>query len=648
MKSATLLLTLFLLIKLSPAQILFEENFDYPAGTGLTLYGWTAHSGAGNNPIQVVSPGLNYTDYPGSGMGNAVELIYTTSSSEDVNKNFPDQTSGNVYSAIMVKINDAASPGTYFFHLGPATLGTTFRGRVFVEKDASNNIAFAVSKSSNTPVYTSFIYSLNTTYLIVMKYVFNTASSADDEVKLWINPSISGSEPPSDLTQTDTGSDASDLGTVALRQGTPTQGIPSPGLDLDGIRIGTTWESVVSGTVTNPPVVSNLINEPFPASENIVITCDVTIASGVVDSVRLYYYTALDMNTLDSLPMTATVGDQYQAVLNPLPNGASLAYWVKAWGNDVSSTSAQSKVMIGIPDISTFHLQTDSDGIPLNLGYLVRLEGIVTVSTGVFSTSNYDFYMQDNTGGINVFRYNYTADSTQYQAGDSLQVVGTIDQYRGKAEITNFKITLLNSGNPLPSPIGITIEDMGEEYESRLIEISNASLVSGTWVVNPPDSSYNLTISDGTGDLVLRIVGSTDIGGNPQPSWPVTVTGIGTQFVSSAPYLGGYQIQPRSYADFVTTGIADRRPLVYDYRLDQNYPNPFNPSTVIPYQLKEAGKVDLRVFNILGQQVFSLRQWQAAGPHEIVFDGKNLPSGIYFYKLQAGQFSSARKMVLAR
>jgi hypothetical protein len=649
MKFSMLLLTIFILFNFSHGQILFEENFDYQAGTNLTDYGWTAHSGSGNNPIQIVSPGLVYAGYPASGIGNAAQLISTTSSAEDVNKNFQDQTSGNVYAAFMVNVNEGASPGTYFFHLGPEVLGTTFRGKVFVEKDSSNNIAFGVAKGSNSDAaYTGFVYSLNTTYLIVMEYIFNNSGSTDDEVKLWINPSITGSEPTSDLSQTDTQSDASDLGTVALRQGTPTSGVPSPGLDIDGIRIGTTWESAVSGTVTNPPLISNLVDEPFLADENITITCDVTIASGVVDSVRLYYYTALDMNTMDSLDMTAMGGDQYQAVLNPLPNGSSLAYWVTAWGNDVSSTSSQSKVMIGIPDISTFHLQTDSDGVPLNLGYRVRLKGITTVSTGVFSGSNYDFYMQDNTGGIDLFKYGYGPDSTQYLAGDSLLVVGTIDQYRGKAEVTDFDITVLSSGNPLPDPIRITIEDMGEEYESRLIEIANVNLVSGTWIVNPADTSYNLTVNDGTGDLILRIVGSTDIGGNSQPSWPVNMVGIGSQYVPSAPYLGGYQIQPRSYTDFVTTGISQPQAIVYNYRLDQNYPNPFNPETVIPYQLKEAGVVDFRVYNILGQQIFALRQHQTAGPHTIVFDGKNLPSGIYFYRLQAGDFSSARKMVLAR
>ncbi len=634
-------IVLFLFGVVWAQQPLFEDNFDYPANTNLTDYGWTAHSGAGNNPIQVVSPGLIYSGYPGTGIGNAVSLISSTSSAEDDNHNFSEQTSGGVYAAFMVNVSDAPTVGTYFFHLGPTTLGTTFRGKVFAQQDGSNNLAFGIAKANNADVvYSSYTYALNTTYLIVMEYVFN-GGSADDVIKLWVNPDISGNEPPADVTQTDSGSDADNLGTVALRQGSG-----GAALVLDGIRIGTTWQSVTSGTVVNPPVISSLTSDPFPANQAFDITCDVTIATGAVDSVKLFYYTDLDPANTDSMLMTYVSGDQYSANLNGLPNATSLDYWVKAWGNSVSSISGDVKVIVGIPDISIFHLQLDPDGLPLTLGYLARLRGIVTVSSGIFSTTNYDFYIQDNTGGIDVF--NFGIGSTVYSAGDELEVVGSIDHYRGKLEILNFQATVLSTGNPVPQPIGIGIEDMGEEYEGRLIRFDNVNLVSGTWFVNPPDTNYNLTINDGTGDLTLRIVGSTDIGGNPEPSWPVSVVGIGTQFVSSAPYFGGYQIQPRAYSDFITTGISDPKPVVTRYRLEQNYPNPFNPKTTIRYELKSAGKVSLRVFNILGQQVYAFSAKQSAGAHSVAFDGSKVPSGIYFYKLEAGDFQAVKKMILAK
>ena len=153
----------------------------------------------------------------------------------------------------------------------------------------------------------------------------------------------------------------------------------------------------------------------------------------------------------------------------------------------------------------------------------------------------------------------------------------------------------------------------------------------------------------------MRIVGTTDIGGNPEPDWPITLVGIGGQYDYSSPYFEGYQIQPRSYSDFIPTAIASEDQLIHEYQLSQNYPNPFNPETRIQYSLKKTGEIDFRVFNILGQEVYRLTTEKPAGSHELVFDGRNLSSGIYFYQLsvgssagKAGEFKAVRKMVLSK
>jgi len=82
------------------------------------------------------------------------------------------------------------------------------------------------------------------------------------------------------------------------------------------------------------------------------------------------------------------------------------------------------------------------------------------------------------------------------------------------------------------------------------------------------------------------------------------------------------------------------------FSLSQNYPNPFNPSTIINYALPQSGNVTLKVYNIIGQEVATLFQgFQKAGSYTANFDASKLASGVYMYRLQAGQFDATKKML---
>ena len=83
--------------------------------------------------------------------------------------------------------------------------------------------------------------------------------------------------------------------------------------------------------------------------------------------------------------------------------------------------------------------------------------------------------------------------------------------------------------------------------------------------------------------------------------------------------------------------------------LSQNFPNPFNPVTTIHFALPQAGQVRLVVYNYLGQQVAELANgFHQPGFYAATFDGRNLASGIYFYRITTGQFTDLKKMVLVK
>ena len=98
---------------------------------------------------------------------------------------------------------------------------------------------------------------------------------------------------------------------------------------------------------------------------------------------------------------------------------------------------------------------------------------------------------------------------------------------------------------------------------------------------------------------------------------------------------------------YIVAGIEQFTNDIKEYSLSNNFPNPFNPSTKINYQIQELSFVTLKVFDVLGNKIATLvNEEKPAGSYKVVFDRNGLPSGVYFYQLQAGDFIQTKKMVL--
>jgi len=102
-------------------------------------------------------------------------------------------------------------------------------------------------------------------------------------------------------------------------------------------------------------------------------------------------------------------------------------------------------------------------------------------------------------------------------------------------------------------------------------------------------------------------------------------------------------------ADLNPTNVHNINNTAMQYSLFQNYPNPFNPNTIIKYSVPQISLVQIKVFDILGNEIATLiNEIKPAGKYEIIWNALNLPSGIYFYQINAGGFVEAKKMVLIK
>ena len=169
-----------------------------------------------------------------------------------------------------------------------------------------------------------------------------------------------------------------------------------------------------------------------------------------------------------------------------------------------------------------------------------------------------------------------------------------------------------------------------------------------------------------------RVDGSTDslryIGTNSLGSWPQNVsmmngqssisglTGIkpGFRFADNDSCFAVYSLfgpfdVMAAYGCSGPVAVEVDEVVPDEYSLSQNYPNPFNPSTTIKYSVPQSSFVKIKVYNTIGQEIAELvNQELQIGNYEVTFDARNLPSGIYFYRIEAGNFVETKKMILLK
>ncbi|MDR3609558.1 MAG: T9SS type A sorting domain-containing protein [Ignavibacteriaceae bacterium] len=258
------LFSAFLFCGIVNSQVLFSDNFSYTTGNLVTQGGWTAGSGAGTTPMQVIATSLTYPGYSfGTGVGGAVQI--GTSGEDDFHLLGTSLSSGAVYASLLVNCSAASAAGDYFVHFAD---GGTFNlfCRTAIRSSATNTFDFGLEKYSagGSYVYTNQPLNFNQTYLIVIKYKFNPTTTTDDEVDLFVSPTIGGTEPTPTIS-TSAGTDITGLATpssissINFRQGSASN---APTVQVDGLIVGTQWSDVLPVELTSfsASVVNNNVN----------------------------------------------------------------------------------------------------------------------------------------------------------------------------------------------------------------------------------------------------------------------------------------------------------------------------------------------------------------------------------------------------
>jgi len=381
--------------------------------------------------------------------------------------------------------------------------------------------------------------------------------------------------------------------------------------------------------------------------------------------------------------MNNTSEEMYEGQIPAQAEGSNVNYYLVATDNNGQSTMVPADTSIqrlwyfvrddaslSIKDIQyTPWERADS---PLE-GHKVEVTGIVTVDTSANNTYRAYSIQDAEAAWSGIFAFNLRANLNR---GDEVTVFGTVTDYNADYHykwdnntvilVDSFKLG--SSGNAI-NPVLVTTGTLAnaspeaESYEGVLVQIRNATLIS----VN----SYDVTLDDGSGpclvdgDFMLArdqdenkifYVNDTDgylfaFGDTLRPGARVDM--IQGVFTYS---FGTIKIEVRNADDFGTVvGVnPDFKVQPLSYNLDQNFPNPFNPETRIYFDLPQSHDVRLVIYNMLGQKVRTLVSTRVnAGHHVINWDGRDdlgmiVPSGVYIYRIKAGDFLAAKKMLMLK
>jgi len=419
----------------------------------------------------------------------------------------------------------------------------------------------------------------------------------------------------------------------------------------------------VFGPLIKKPQRKPLTPSPFE-DPYVEISAKMYDIDGQIDNATIYY--RVDDGAYQTAAMS--VSDENDSVfVGQIPvqaEGAVVKYLVVAEDNtgnlgmsptDTSSYQYFFRYTDNAVDINMLQWSPFSTANSSYQDYEVTVKGVVTTDTTHFGY----FYMQNGSGpwsGIKVYDFAHNPS-----LGTEIRVTGTVREYYNETRIEDVtKVDTLNENVSVPGYTVVTTGEVSssnpetaEQYEGVLVEISDLTVTDS--LPDAPNNYGEFEVDDGTGEV--RVDDAGNFSGNSDS----IRFHVGDQIATVRGVLdysfNDFKIAPRDSADVIGHEPVNTHPesvLPTQVKLAQNYPNPFNPATRIQYSLPDQTDVSLAVYNLQGQLVRKLvTANQQSGTYHITWDGTNLygnpvSSGMYLYRLQAGEQILTNKMLLIR
>ncbi len=277
-----------------------------------------------------------------------------------------------------------------------------------------------------------------------------------------------------------------------------------------------------------------------------------------------------------------------------------------------------------------------------------------TTNAGVLWTSVYSFGASFN----NVEDIFFVNDSVGYACGERGRFVKTMNRgqtwdstgINGPNENTLWEMSFLNTNTGYVGSTNGCIYKTSNGGTNWTLQNDTTGL-SGVDVIDIDVQSEVRGLAAGELGKLFKIQNANQwvVDKTILTNWGLADNLWNVKFVnSSTAFVSGYNGTVYKLNILTGTGVENEISLS-DYSLSQNYPNPFNPVTTIEFSIPKQGYVNLKVYDILGKEIKTLvNNNLQTGKYSINFDASNLPSGMYFYKLTAGSYSSVKKMTLIK